>query len=296
MASLYKITDAYGNVEYSDRPPLDPRGRKVESVQPGRGMDRDARADYQQAQTLIGEAKKRIPKLNDYLNYLEYLRRNRPTHMAAVMAELKRQDPQTWLLLQRYPQFRLLSESMIGMKAGSKNLEAAAGGLAGLFTGKFSGTLEKWLETSVKDAMKRDRWGPFADVLGSKAGTLPTKEATYSTSRLGQYLKAEDARQATAGAKAASQLKSAEAALRAAKGSVVTRGLGPLVDLGIGLLDTEKASGISALRAMQIAKRLEDKGIFDVYESKTFIQLMTQHRYDEANALLQSAMQNAGQQ
>ncbi|WP_169307444.1 DUF4124 domain-containing protein [Chitiniphilus eburneus] len=294
MATLYKTTDAFGNVEYSDRPPIDPRGRTVELVPANGDRARNAQADYQQAQALIGEARKRIPKLHDYLGYLEYLRHNNPSRMASVMAELKRTDPQAWMALQRYPQFRPLGETMIGLKAGSKNLEAAAGGAAALLTGKYGGTLEKWLETSIRDAMKRDRWGPYADVLGGKASTLPAKEPSYSASRLGGYLKAEDARQAQAARKTAQQLSAAEASLRAAKGAAVTRAMGPLVDLGIGALNPETMAGISAIEAMRIGKRLVDRGILDPEEALELRQLMASQRYGEANTLLRNAAQRAG--
>ncbi|WP_052312473.1 hypothetical protein [Ralstonia solanacearum] len=93
--------------------------------------------------------------------------------------------------LQKYPQFRPLLNRALGLQAAEKNLTAGIG----LVTGKYTGSVEKWLETTVKDMMKVHRWEAYADVLGAKSSTLlePTP-TTYSNSRWGQFAKAEDPR------------------------------------------------------------------------------------------------------
>ncbi|WP_140625768.1 hypothetical protein [Methylibium rhizosphaerae] len=61
----------------------------------------------------------------------------------------------------KYPQFRPLRETALGLKAGSNLLGAGVG----LATGKFTGSVEKWMASTLKDLMKRDRFGPYADAL-----------------------------------------------------------------------------------------------------------------------------------
>ncbi len=238
MGTAFRIVRPGGRIEYTDTPSgagaidaITPGGRKP--VEQGSSAENS----YQQAKGAIKETQKRIPKLVDYLNYLGYLRHNNPIRFDRVMRELRDSDPQTWLKLQKYPQFRPLRETAVGVKAGT-NLMGAGVGLA---NGNITGSTEKWMESTLKDLMKRDRFGPYADVLGSKATTLPIKTPTYSNSRLGQYLKTEDAAAAKAAAKTAKDVKNAEAALRAAKGTAITRVFGPIVDLGIGALNPETA-------------------------------------------------------
>ena len=245
---VYRIVREDGSVEYTDVPS---GAGQIDAVRPGSSRCDDEarrREDTKTAETLIKEAQKRIPKVTDYLDYLDYLRHNSSIRFDHVMDELRREDPQTWLKLQKHPQFRPLRETVLGIKAGSNLLGAGVG----LASGKFTGSVEKWMESTLKDLMKRDRFGPYADVLGTKASTLPAKSATYSNSRLGQYLKIEDARAAAAAKAAAKELESANAGLRSAAGGSVVRVVGPLVDLGIGALRVETFRGISAVQGMRL--------------------------------------------
>jgi hypothetical protein len=71
-----------------------------------------------------------------------------------------------------------LSVTMFGLKAGENNM---AVGLQ-LTTGNITGSIEKWLDGPVKEMMKRDRFGPYADLLGCKASTLaPPSPSTTPT-------------------------------------------------------------------------------------------------------------------
>jgi len=282
--AIYRITRPDGSIEYSDVPA---GAGRVESV----GSDGSRPYDHKQVKDIIKEVQKRVPKLNDYLEYLDYLRNYRPLQLDRVLNELRNEDPQTWLKLQKYPQFRPLRETALGIKAAEKNIGAGIG----LATGSITGSAEKWLETSVKDMMKRDRFGPYAPVLGSKASTLPAPNPpTYSNSRLGQYLKVEDARSIEAAKETAKAGEASRAALRTAKATAVTRALNPLLDLGIGALDPDVFKGISYIRGVQIAEKLKAKGILDDDEAYMLPRMMAAGRFDEVIAMINAGMDRAG--
>ena len=290
MAGLYRVTRPDGSVEYTDMPSgpgavdtLDGRGRSSSAAT-------DRSKDYQQAKTLIKEAQKRGPKIKDYLDYLEFLRNYRPLQFDQVMRDLQREDLQTWMKLQKYPQFRPLRDTAIGLKAAEKSITAGIG----LLTGKATGSIEKWLETTVKDMMKRDRWGPYADVLGAKSSTLlepvPT---TYSNSRWGQYAKVEDPKALQAAKDAAKAMETSRAAVRASRAAAVTRTLSPLLDLGIGALDTDFFKGISAIEGMRLGKKLVEKGILTPEEALELRGMMARAEFDQARALIESGAERA---
>jgi hypothetical protein len=287
MADPYKIVRPDGSVEYTDVP--SGAGRVSTAGAGTRGQAATQREqsadDHKLAQQLIKEAQKRIPKVVDYLEYLDYLRHNSPIKFDRVMDALRREDPQAWIKLQQYPQFRPLRETALGPKAGANLLEAGVG----LASGKFTGSAQKWMETTLKELMKRDRFGPYADVLGSKASTLPSTAPTYSNSRLGQYLKAEDARAAAAAKSAAKELEAAQAGVRAAKGAAVVRVFGPIVDLGMGALKPETATATTSIlmrkRLDQLASRNPaiDVDTAAYAEART---LLSQGRFGELNEFL----------
>ncbi|MEO3711530.1 DUF4124 domain-containing protein [Roseateles flavus] len=291
---VYRVVRPDGRVEFTDTPQ---GAGTVEAVRPGQQArtrsDEQNKQDYDEAKKLIKEAQKRIPKINDYLDYLSYLRSNSPRKLDLVLQELQKSDPKAWLALQKYPQFRPLRDTLVGVKAGERSLTAGLG----LATGSFGGSAEKWLESSVKEMMKRDRWGPYADVLGAKASTLPAPKApTYSNSRLGQYLKVEDARQAAAAKQSAKELESARAGIRTARATAATRVLNPLLDLGIGALDPDVFRGISAIEGMRLGKKLVDKGILEPEEALELRSLMAQGKFDEARALIDQGIKRKGGQ
>ena len=281
---LYKITRPDGSVEYTDLPSGPGRVDGVGERAP-RTQD-EQHKDYELAKSLIKEARKRIPKVKDYLEYLEYLRHNSPVRFDFVMNQLRQEDPQTWLKLQKYPQFRPLRETAVGIKSGSNMLGAGVG----LVNGNVTGSAERWMESTLKDMMKRDRFGPYADVLGSKASTLPTKTPTYSNSRLGQYLKAEDARQAAALRESAKDLEGARSGLRAAKGAAVVRAVGPLVDLGVAMLDPNTATSTANIVVETRLKSAYTKGLIDEEQYITAHNLMAAGRYKEMSDYLQSIL------
>ena len=200
-----------------------------------------------------------------------------------MLRELKQEDPEMWLKLQKYPQFRPLCNTALGLNAAEKHLDAGIG----LITGKVTGSIEKWMETTLKDMMKRDRFGPYAEVLGSKATTLPTPAPPqYSNSRLGHYLKTEDARAAQAAKAAAKELENSRAAVRASRGTALTRGLSPLLDLELGALDPEVHSGVTNFSIEIKLKRALAAGLLDDEQYTTAHNLMAQGKYEEMQAYL----------
>jgi hypothetical protein len=233
---------------------------------------------------VIKEAQKRIPKVNDYLEYLDYLRSRSPLKFEQAMRDLQRRDPQAWLKLQKYPQFRPLRDTAVGLRAAERHM----GTLTYTARGSFGGGLEHWLENSVKDMMKRDRWGPYAaDVLGPKATTLPAPTPpAYSASRLGQYLKAEDGRLAKAAKDAAKDLEVSRAAVRTAKAAAATRVLNPLLDLGLAALDPDNGRNIAAAQQRERIERLSRAGAIDDEQYLEARQLLAQGDHRKLNELL----------
>jgi hypothetical protein len=287
--ATYRVDRADGTTEYTDVPqgagkvtPVSANGRASAE------KAADKPYDHQQIKGVIKEIQKRVPKLNEYLEYIDYLRHNSPLRFDRVMRELQKEDPATWMKLQKYPQFRPLKETSVGLKAGTNILGAAAG----LANGKFAGSTEKWMESTLKDLMKRDRFGPYADVLGSKSTTLPTKTPTYSNSKLGQYLKVEEAKAATASTNAAKDLSSAEAGLRAAKGTALTRMFSPILDLGIGLLDPQVHAGVAnAAVELKLRKALSSGALTEEQYIEAH-NLMAQGKFKEMQDYLLSISKN----
>jgi hypothetical protein len=286
MGGVYRVERPDGTVEYTDVPS---GAGSVSPVRPGASGTQPASEqsayDHKQTEKLIKEAQSRIPKVVDYLNYLDYLRHNSPIRFDHAMRQLRLEDPEAWMKLQRYPQFRPLRETALGFKAGT-NVMAAGIGLA---TGKFTGSVEKWMESTLQNLMRRDRWGPYADVLGSKASTLPGNTATYSNSRLGQYLKVEDARLAAAAKAAVKEAELAQAGMRAARGAAITRPMGPLVDLGIAALNPENATAVTNIllrRRLDTAARRNPAIDIDTPAYEQARTMLSQGRYGELDKFL----------
>jgi hypothetical protein len=289
MSNLYRHVDENGQVTYTDRPSTT-SGQLNQLTAEGRQSPQAQKEAHDEAVKYIREAQKRIPKIKDYLDYLGYLRNNHAFQFERVLKQLAAEDPDTWRKLQKYPQFRPLRDTLLGVKAGEKNLSAGLG----LATGNITGSAEKWLETSLKDMMKRDRFGPYADVLGSKATTLPApKPPTYSNSRLGQYLKAEDPKAAQAAKLAAAGLQEGRAAVRSGFATSVSRVGGVVVDVGLGALDVQTFDGISAIRGGVIARDLQAQGILDEMEALELPGMMARHEFDKARALIEAGRARA---
>ncbi|WP_055337505.1 DUF4124 domain-containing protein [Ralstonia solanacearum] len=291
MSGIFRHVDAKGRVTYSDLPPSEPGRVDVLSSSGNRTSDEDARKAHKDAVTYIKEAQKRGPKIKDYLEYIQYLRdKGRFWRWEKAMQDLRREDPEAWMKLQKYPQFRPLLNRALGLQAGEKNLTAGIG----LITGKYTGSVEKWLETTVKDMMKVDRWGPYADVLGAKASTLlEPQPTTYSNSRWGAFAKVEDPKAVQAAKDAAKKLEASRAAIRASRATAVTRVLNPLIDLGIGALDTDFFKGISAVEGMRLGKKLVEKGILTPDEALELRGMMARAEFDQARALIEAGAERA---
>lgn len=280
---VYRITRPDGSIEYSDVPGGAGRIGPV-------GSNDKRSYDHKQIKDIIKEVQKRVPKLNDYLEYLAYLRNHRPYQLDRVLNELREADPQTWLKLQKHPQFRPLIQTALGLNATEKHLGPGIAVIAAQVSGRYggiTGSVEKWLETTVKDMMKRDRYGPYADVLGSRASTLPApKSPAYSNTRLGQYLKTEDARAIEAAKQSAKAGDSARAAVRNAKATAVTRALNPLLDLGIGALDPDVHRGTTNFLVEVKLKKAWAAGVLDDEQYQTAHNLMAQGKFAEMQEYL----------
>ena len=290
MSDLYRVQRPDGSVEYTDRP-SGPGSTSV--LRPGSGTrgaagqggEDDKPYDHQLTAKLIKEAQKRIPKITDYLDYVDYLRHHKPWAFERVMKDLQRTNPQTWMKLQKYPQFRPLRETVVGLKAGEKNLSA----VMGLASGNITGSAEKWMETTLKDMMKRDAWGPYADVLGSKATTLPTKQHPYPNTAIGRAAQLRDADVAAASKAAAKEAELAKAGLRSARGAAITRSMGPVVDFGIAALNPDTAAATTSFlmrRRLELVARRNPEIDIDTAAYEQARKLLSQARYGELDELL----------
>ena len=203
--------------------------------------------------------------------------------------DLKDEDPQTWLKLQKYPQFRPLHNTALGLKAADKHIAAGIGFVSGSITG----SVEKWLETTVKDMMKRDRFGPYANVLRTETKPLNAKPPSYSNSRFGQHLKVEDARLEKTAAVSAKAMDQAAAAKRTGVVTAVSRTGNVLIELGFGALKVETFSGISYIRGIEIAERLKKSGILDADEAYMLPRMLASHEFDKVIEMIKSGMARA---
>jgi Domain of unknown function (DUF4124) len=288
MGGIYRQTDANGQVTFSDQPSAGAGGVEALSqdgrrrIPSGKG---DSRPTHEEVKQYIKDTQKYVPKVRDYFEYIEFLRSYWPSKHRLMLEALQREDKEAYNKLLRHPQFRPLRETALGWRAAERNVTAAVN----VATGKFTGSLEKWLEGTVQDMMKQARWGGYADVLGSKTTTLPTKPVEYPTSRLGQYSKAEDARLAMAAKDSAKQVELAKSSLRSAKGAAVTRVFGPIVDVGIAALDIDNATAatdlLMRLRLENLARRNPAMDI-DGPEYAHARDLLNQSRYNELDKLL----------
>ncbi|NHZ98257.1 DUF4124 domain-containing protein [Massilia sp. CCM 8734] len=286
--AVYKIQRPDGTVEYSDRPQ---GAGKVSSVNRNgttttvRERERTADEHNRHIKFLLAQARIRGLKLNDYLEYIDYLRHYSPVRFDRVMSELRLEDPQAWMKLQKHAQFRPLRETGIGLKAAANIMGASAG----MANGKFGGSMEKWMESTLKDLMKRDRYGPYADVLGDKASTLVTRTPTYSNSRLGQYMQAEGALVDAASAKTAKDMAGSQAALRAAKGTAVVRSVGPVLDVMVAALNPEVMSSFAIIKLRTEMDKMYANGVLSLDQLQTARHLLSQAKYDSVKRLLNQA-------
>lgn len=284
---IIKSTDEQGRVTFGDRPMGD--ASRIESfTSQGRPRvsqetQQDSQKTHDRAIAASKEAQKRIPKLHDYVQYFKYLRdHGRFWRMDRAMAELKKQDLQAWVKLQQHPQFQPFLNRALGIKAADKNITAGLG----IITGSYSGSVEKWLETTVQDMMKADRWGPYADVLGTKASTLPTKTATYSKSRLGQHLQVEDPRAAGRALEAAKDMESGRAAIRSSISGAFSRIGGTILDVELALLKPETHQGFTNFLVENKLKKALGSGALNDEQYETAHALLSQGKIKELEQYL----------
>ena len=289
MGGVFKTIGPDGKVEYSDRP-VGPPGSSTQPLRPGQAAKpaaspakTRAEKDYDTAKEDIGLARKHIPNLVQYLEYLDYLRHHSPIRFDRLMRELQKEDPQVWLKLQKYPQFQPLSRALGMPKAGENRIALTVG----VAMGNYGGSIDKWGESTLKDLMKRD--GYYADVLGAKASTLaaPPKRV-YSNSKLGQYLAAEVPRQEAALSASAKALETGRSALRSGAASAFGRVGGSVLDVEIAALDPANAS---TLGVIMLRKRIDAMVAGGALESddEEPQRLLSQSKYVELKKYLDDA-------
>jgi len=290
MGGVFRIVDKDGNVTFSDRP-AGAAGASAQPWKPGAPGKPDpkaapkskAEADYDTARQDIALARKHVPNLAQYLDYLDYLRHHSPIRFDRLMQQLQHDDPQVWLELQKYPQFQPLGRTLGIAKAGEGRLALAAG----VVTGNYGGSIAKWAESTLKDLMKRD--GYYADVLGAKATTLPQPpRRTYSTSRLGRYLATEAPRQEAAATAAAKELQKGREALRSGAATAFSRVGGSILDVEIAALDPDNLHTAGVIMLRRRIDALVDKGVISSDDEQPQ-RLLSQGRYVELKKYLDDA-------
>jgi hypothetical protein len=285
--AAYHIQRPDGSVAYTDMP----QGTVGIASADRKGgttlRERERTADEHQRDItfLLAQARMRGARLADYLDYLDYLRHYSPVRFDRVMGELRAEDAQAWMKLQKYPQFRPLRESAIGIKAAANIMGASAG----MGNGKFGGSMEKWMESTLKDLMTRDRYGPCADVLGDKAGTLAGRTPACAKTRLGQYMKVEVARADMEAAKAGKNMAGNQAALRAAKGTAVVRPVGTVVEVLIAALNPDAWSDAAVVLLRKRMRDMLAAGVLSGQECSTAQNDLGQGKFAAAKRSLDAA-------
>lgn len=289
MGGVFKTIGPDGKVEYSDRPVGAP-GSSTQAWRPGGSAKPDAppaktqaEKDYDTAKADIGLARKHIPNLVQYLEYLDYLRHHSPIRFDRLMRELQHEDPEVWLKLQKYPQFQPLSRALGMAKAGENRLALAAG----VAVGNYGGSVDKWAESTLKDLMKRD--GYYADVLGSKASTLPTPpKRVYSNSKLGQYLAQEVPKQDAALAASAKALEKGREGLRAGAAGAFSRVGGGVLDVEMAALDPQTANTAAIIASRLRIQKMVAQGAIEAEDDEPQ-RLLSQGKYVELKKYLDDA-------
>lgn len=278
MTGIYKQVLSDGRIVYTDSP----RGQgSIQAIKPGQSAEPEktqAQRDHEVAAAAIKKAPSIIPTVEQYLAYVDYLRHHSPARLDRVMRELKVVDPQTWLKLQKHPQFKSLHNTVTGLKAGEKHLTAAIG----FASGDFSGAGKGWLERSLKDLMKRDRFGPFAELAEKAAATTkPTNPA----------MAADLAYNAKAGAAADAGLKASKAAMRSGGATVVSRVGGTFLGFFTEALKPENASNTAVLAYVYRRNELIKRGVLLDEDQWKTQELLSQGKYPELKAYMDDAVQ-----
>jgi hypothetical protein len=291
MAEIYRSVDSEGRVTYGGTPPtsagkldvLTPNGRRDITV------DGKPPLTHDQIKDIIKAVQQVTPNLQDYLNFLAFVRRYDDRGFRRAMDKLWRESPDLYEKLRQHPQFRSLGQSAFNIRAAPKNLTFAAGAVGGAYVG----SLEKWLATTVKDYMKEKRWGGYADdVLGTKASTLAApKPPTYSNTRLGQFQKVDDPRAARAAKEAGKAWEDGRAAVRGAGTTAFTRVTKTGLDALIAAADADVAEDVGVTALSQRAQELNRLGVIDDLEWNEARQMLSQGKRIEMRRFLDTAVQ-----
>ena len=290
MGGVFRIVDKDGNVTFSDKP-AGPVGASVQPWKPGDPGKPDPRSapktpaqkDYDTAKQDIALARRHVPNLVQYLEYLDYLRHHSPIRFDRLMQQLQHDDPQVWLKLQKYPQFQPLSRALGVAKAGENRLTLTVG----IAAGNYGGSIDKWAESTLKDLMKRD--GYYADVLGAKATTLPQPpRRAYSASRLGQYMAAEEPRQEAAATAVAKELQKGREGLRTGAATAFSRVGGSILDVEIAALDPDTANSVGIIVLKRRIDAMIGQGSIEADDEQPQ-RLLSQGRYVELKKYLDDA-------
>ena len=137
--------------------------------------------------------------------------------------------------------------------------------------------------------MKRDRFGPYAEVLGSKASTLPAMAPTYSKSWLGQYMQIEDARLAKAAKDVAKEMEVSRAAIRGGFATGVSRPSGALLGIGLAALDPDKHGSVTNIVVETKLRKARAAGVLNDEQYETAHNRMSQGKFKEMQDCLSGA-------
>ncbi|MDZ4304012.1 MAG: hypothetical protein U1C13_20510 [Pseudomonas sp.] len=256
---MYRYRDDKGQWVYSDRmPTASETSTPVDYISNGMVVKKEAapKSPHDEAKGYIGDARKHIPKMLVYLDYIEYLSKNNPVRYHAYMLDIKKNDPKTFVALTQARVFQPLQPH----QRLSNLMDTGVSAMGDLFAGRSgSNTATTYAEKTLTEYMKKDGFTP-GNVLGNKATTLPQQVPTYSNSRLGQWSKKESERLAKL-SKEATATTSGRPLLKAAS-TTATRVGGPVLDVMIGALDPQMVPGIGATVGLdQYVKNLRAKGI-----------------------------------
>lgn len=256
---MYRYRDEKGQLVYSDRmPTASEASALVDVISNGMVVKQETalKSSHDEAKGYIGDARKHIPKIIVYIDYIEYLRKNNPVRYQAYMLDIKKNDPKTFITLTQARVFQPLQPH----QRLSNLMDASVAAMGDLFTGRSGfNTATTYAEKTLVEYMKKDGFTP-GNVLGSKATTLPKQVPAYSNTRLGQWSKNESERLAKI-SKEALATTSGRPVLKAAS-TTATRVGGPILDVMIGALDPQMVPGIAATFGLDsYIRKLSAKGI-----------------------------------
>ena len=246
----YRYTNSSGQVTFSDTMPVSAGKMQVDVIENGKVIKTIDNDPYADSKSYINITKKHIPKTLVYIEYLEYLMMGDRRRFDNLLEEMKRKDPKTYEKLHKAGLFRKLTTE----KRLSNALDLTVGVFDEVFlAGKPGTAVATWTEKTLTDFMKKDGFLP-PDVLGDKATTLPKHVPRYSSSRLAQWSRQEDARLVQV-MKTTQKMVSERPVLNASA-TALSRLSGSLLSFGIAALDPEAVSGVSAIQATRIGGQL----------------------------------------